>query len=78
MLFYIAAFLVFMSVAVLPFFIMDRATFLRERGNGCYGVPAYTLSNLFCSIPGTLHASPSSRVRYTAIRLALIPGTLYV
>jgi len=52
MLFYIAAFLVFMSVAVLPFFMMERPTFLRERTNGAYGVGAWVLANFLCSLPG--------------------------
>jgi ABC-type multidrug transport system ATPase subunit len=52
MLFYIAAFLGFMSVAVLPFFMMERPVFLRERGNGAYGVLAWVFANLVCSVPG--------------------------
>mgnify|MGYP003685079673 CR=1 FL=1 len=41
-----------MSVAVLPFFIMERPVFVRERGNGFYGPISYAASNLFCCIPG--------------------------
>ncbi|EKX42602.1 hypothetical protein GUITHDRAFT_111286 [Guillardia theta CCMP2712] len=52
MLFYVAAFLVFMSVAVLPFFIVERAVFLRERANGWYMVPAYVLATFLMSLPG--------------------------
>ena len=52
MLFFCAAFLVFMSVAVLPFFMMERPTFLRERTNGAYGVGAWVLANFLCSLPG--------------------------
>lgn len=51
-LFFVAAFLVFMSVAVLPFFIIERATFLRERGNGSYSVGTFVLSNVLMALPG--------------------------
>ena len=40
------------SVAVLPFFMMERPTFLRERTNGAYGVGAWTVANFLCSLPG--------------------------
>jgi ABC-type multidrug transport system ATPase subunit len=52
LLFYVAAFLVFMSVAVLPFFIQERHVFLRERSNGWYSVPAYVLATWLMSLPG--------------------------
>ncbi|GBG32321.1 ABC transporter G family member 11 [Hondaea fermentalgiana] len=51
-LFYVAAFLVFMSVAVLPFIVEERATFVRERANGMYSPIAYVVSHYFCMIPG--------------------------
>lgn len=51
-LFFVAAFLVFMAVAVLPFFIMERPVFIRERSNGFYGVAAYAASNFVCCVPG--------------------------
>jgi len=51
-LFFVAAFLVFMSVAVLPFFITERAIFLRERTNGSYGVGPYVLANVTMALPG--------------------------
>ena len=38
--------------AVLPFFMMERPVFLRERGNGAYGVLAWVFANLVCSVPG--------------------------
>eukprot|EP00640_Fibrocapsa_japonica_P002006 CAMPEP_0113935530 /NCGR_PEP_ID=MMETSP1339-20121228/2676_1 /TAXON_ID=94617 /ORGANISM="Fibrocapsa japonica" /LENGTH=542 /DNA_ID=CAMNT_0000937729 /DNA_START=284 /DNA_END=1912 /DNA_ORIENTATION=- /assembly_acc=CAM_ASM_000762 len=50
--FYVAAFLIFMSIAVIPFFIEIRATFLRERLNGNYSVLPFALSNFVCSLPG--------------------------
>uniref|UniRef100_A0A7S2SQZ2 ABC transporter domain-containing protein n=1 Tax=Mucochytrium quahogii TaxID=96639 RepID=A0A7S2SQZ2_9STRA len=51
-LFFTSAFLAFMSVAVLPFFIQERSVFLRERGNGTYSVFSYVLSNFVCMLPG--------------------------
>jgi len=51
-LFYVAAFMVFMSVAVLPFFVMQRDIFVKERANGAYGVLEYVLSKWLVSIPG--------------------------
>eukprot|EP00960_Hanusia_phi_P004107 120161-Hanusia_phi.AAC.1 len=41
-----------MSVAVLPFFIVERAVFLRERANGWYMVPSYVLATFLMSLPG--------------------------
>mmetsp|Transcript_73396 Transcript_73396/g.220515 ORF Transcript_73396/g.220515 Transcript_73396/m.220515 type:complete len:243 (+) Transcript_73396:1402-2130(+) len=54
LLFYIAAFLVFMSVAVLPFFMMERPTFTRERMNGAYAVGPWVLANMVCALPGLI------------------------
>jgi len=41
-----------MSVAVLPFFIEDRAVFLREQGNGWYGVGPYVAAQATTALPG--------------------------
>merc|ERR1711871_858950 len=61
-LFYLAAFLIFMSVAVLPFFIMERPVFLRERLNGAYGVIPYMLAQYTCALPGIFLIALASTV----------------
>ena len=51
-LFYVAAFMVFMSVAVLPFVMMQRDVFVKERMNGHYGVAEYVMARFVNSVPG--------------------------
>lgn len=41
LLFYVVAFFIFMSIAAMPFFLMERAIFEKEYGNNLYGILAY-------------------------------------
>lgn len=50
-LFFIAAFMVFMSVSVLPAFAEEKNVFLRERANGSYMVASYNVAHLLVDIP---------------------------
>lgn len=51
-LFFVFAFMVFMSIAVLPFYMWDRPTYLRERFNGDYQVGPFVLAQVTSNIPG--------------------------
>lgn len=50
-LFFIAAFMVFMSVAVLVAFLEEKQIFLKERANGTYSVAAYNIAHLIVDTP---------------------------
>ena len=50
-LFFIAAFMAFMSISVLPAFLEDKAIFVKERSNGAYGVGSHSLAGMLVSLP---------------------------
>ncbi|KAF4663827.1 hypothetical protein FOL47_005536 [Perkinsus chesapeaki] len=52
MLFYVQAFLVFMAVAVLPFFDEIRSVFARERSNSNVNVAVFVAANFLACVPG--------------------------
>ena len=45
------AFLVFMATAAIPFFMLQKPVFLRERSNGLIDVTPFIVSNLLSSLP---------------------------
>ena len=53
-LFYIGAFMVFMSIAAMPFFIQERVIMAKEVRNGYYHPSVYHISQAFASLPGLL------------------------
>ncbi|KAE9196447.1 hypothetical protein PF002_g23046 [Phytophthora fragariae] len=57
---YVNIYLVFLSIAVLPFFIEQRAVFLRERTNSGLNVGSYVLANFLGAIPGIFLIALSS------------------
>lgn len=50
-LFYVCAFMIFMSVSVLPAYLEERTVLMRERANGAYSVAAYIVSHTLYEIP---------------------------
>jgi len=50
-LFFVSAFLTFMSVSAMPAFVSERFLFIRERMNVHYSTEAYCIANFLSSIP---------------------------
>ncbi|POM73789.1 ABCG transporter ABC Superfamily [Phytophthora palmivora] len=57
---YVNIYLVFLSIAVLPFFIEQRAVFLRERTNSGLNVFSYVAANFIGALPGIFLIALSS------------------
>lgn len=51
LLFFVVAFLTFMSISGFPSFIESVKVFLRERLNGWYGVSVFAVANTLASAP---------------------------
>jgi len=61
-LFFVCAFFVFMTVAVLPFIIEERAVFLREKRNGAYTAAPYVLAQCVALLPGTFFIAVTTSI----------------
>lgn len=44
-LFFMAAFLAFMQVSIIPTFLEDKLIMIKEKTNGCYSLSAYFVGN---------------------------------
>lgn len=72
-LFYVCAFMIFMSISVLPAYLEERSVLVRERANGAYSVAAYIVSHTLYEIPYVfLLALMASSVTYWLV--GLTPG----
>ncbi|KAE8909320.1 hypothetical protein PF007_g22889 [Phytophthora fragariae] len=75
LLFYVQAFLVFMSVAVLPFFIEQRAVFMRERANSGLNVFSYVVANFIAILPGIFLIAAVSTFLVVLLSVSTASGT---
>ncbi|KAK4537867.1 hypothetical protein CDCA_CDCA14G3892 [Cyanidium caldarium] len=77
-LFFVAAFLTFMSVSTVVMFIEERLVFLRERGNGLYTVDAWLTANTVVSLPVVFLLSlVNSSIVYWMVGLTPLPGRFF-
>lgn len=68
--FFVCAFMIFMSISVLPAYLEERTVLVRERANGSYSVGAYILSHTLFEIPYLLLlAFMASGVTYALVGL---------
>jgi ABC-type multidrug transport system permease subunit len=71
-LFFTCAFMIFMSISVLPAYIEERSIFIRERANGGYSVAAYVIAHIIVEVPFlTLMAFAGSIPVYFLVNLNL-------
>jgi ABC-type multidrug transport system ATPase subunit/ABC-type multidrug transport system permease subunit len=77
-LFFVAAFLTFMSVSTVVMFIEERLVFLRERGNGLYSVDSWMIANTLVSIPAVFLISlVNSSIVYWMVGLTPTAGRFF-
>ncbi|KAF6002139.1 hypothetical protein F1559_001220 [Cyanidiococcus yangmingshanensis] len=77
-LFFVAAFLTFMSVSTVVMFIEERLVFLRERGNGLYSVDSWMIANTAVSIPAVFLISlVNSSIVYWMVGLTPTAGRFF-
>jgi len=68
--FFIAAFMVFMSISVLPAFLEEKAVFVKERANGAYGVLPFNIAHVLVDLlPLLFMAIVNGTVCYYSIGL---------
>lgn len=73
--FFVAAFMVFMSVSVLPAFLEEKAVFVKERANGAYGSSAFVLAHTIVDLPFMLlQATVCGCLVYFLVGLNDAPG----